>query len=52
MKVTDKHVFFWGEWPSNWYRAEFDAEVLINGKKETKHFYNVDAAGSDDADCM
>ena len=40
MKVTDKHVFFWGEWPSNWYRAEFDAEVLINGKKETKHFYN------------
>jgi len=40
MKVTDKHVLFWGEWPSNWYRAEFDAEVLINGKKETKHFYN------------
>ena len=40
MKVTDKHVLFWGEWPSNWYRAEFDAEVLIGGKKETKHFYN------------
>ena len=40
MKVTDKHVLFWGEWPSNWYRAEFDAEVLIDGKKETKHFYN------------
>ena len=40
MNVTDKHVLFWGEWPSNWYRAEFDAEVLINGKKETKHFYN------------
>lgn len=40
MKVTNKHVLFWGEWPSNWYRSEFDTEVLINGKKETKHFYN------------
>jgi ribA/ribD-fused uncharacterized protein len=40
MNVTDKHVLFWGEWPSNWYRAEFNAEVLIDGKKETKHFYN------------
>ena len=40
MKVTSKHILFWGEWPSNWYRAEFDAEVLIDGKKETKHFYN------------
>ena len=28
MKVTDKHVLFWGEWPSNWYRAEFDADYL------------------------
>lgn len=25
MKVTDKHVFFWGEWPSNWYPSKFTA---------------------------
>jgi len=40
MKVTDKHVLFWGEWPSNWYPAEFDVEVMLEGKKQTKHFYN------------
>lgn len=40
MKVTDKHVLFWGEWPSNWYPAEFDVEVLINGEKQKKHFFN------------
>jgi len=40
MKVTDKHVLFWGEWPSNWYRAEFDVEVMIDGEKQKKHFFN------------
>ena len=40
MRITDKHVFFWGDWPSNWYKAEFDAEVMINGEKEKKHFFN------------
>ncbi len=40
MKITDKHVLFWGEWPSNWYKTEFEAEVMINGKKEKKTFYN------------
>ena len=40
MNVTDKHVLFWGEWPSNWYPAEFDVEVLINGEKQKKHFFN------------
>lgn len=38
MKVTDKHVCFWSEWPSNWYPAEFDVEV--NGVK--CHFYNTE----------
>ena len=23
MRVTDKHVFFWGEWPSNWFPTYF-----------------------------
>ena len=23
MKITDKHVLFWGDWPSNWYPAKF-----------------------------
>jgi ribA/ribD-fused uncharacterized protein len=36
MKVTDKHVFFWGEWPSNWYPCVFTAEY--EGKEYT--FYN------------
>ena len=26
MRVTDKHVFFWGEWPSNWFKCHFVAE--------------------------
>ena len=38
MKVTDKHVCFWNEWPSNWYPAEFDIEV--NGA--LCHFYNTE----------
>lgn len=36
MRVTNKHVFFWGEWPSNWYPCEFNAEY--DGKTYT--FYN------------
>lgn len=36
MKVTDKYVYFWGEWPSNWYRCHFTIED--NGK--TLHFFN------------
>lgn len=36
MKITDKHVFFWGEWPSNWYPCTFNANV--DGKTIT--FYN------------
>lgn len=23
MRVTDKHIFFWGEFPSNWYKCHF-----------------------------
>ena len=38
MRVTDKHVCFWKEWPSNWHPAEFDIEV--NGVK--CHFYNTE----------
>ena len=38
MRVTDKHVCFWNEWPSNWHPAEFDIEV--NGV--TCHFYNTE----------
>ncbi len=38
MRVTDKHVCFWNEWPSNWHPVEFDVEV--NGVK--CHFYNTE----------
>ena len=38
MRVTDKHVCFWNEWPSNWHPAEFDVEV-----NDVKcHFYNTE----------
>lgn len=40
MKITDKHILFWGEWPSNWYPAEFDVEMMIKGEKKNLHFYN------------
>ena len=31
MRVTNKHIFFWGEWPSNWFPCRFTLEQ--NGKK-------------------
>ena len=40
MNVTDKHVLFWGEWPSNWYTTEFKVKVLNDGKEEVLTFYN------------
>ena len=36
MRVTDKHIFFWGEWPSNWYKCRFTVEH--EGK--TLEFFN------------
>ena len=38
MRVTDKHVCFWNEWPSNWHPAEFDIEV----NEVHCHFYNTE----------
>jgi ribA/ribD-fused uncharacterized protein len=38
MRVTDKHVCFWSEWPSNWHPAEFDLEV----NEVNCHFYNTE----------
>jgi len=40
MKVTDKHVLFWGEWPSNWFKTEFKVKVLNEDKEEILTFYN------------
>lgn len=31
MRVTSKHIFFWGEWPSNWFKCHFTVEH--NGKE-------------------
>lgn len=31
MRVTDKHIFFWGEFPSNWYKCHFT--VKHDGKE-------------------
>lgn len=36
MRVTDKYIYFWGEFPSNWYKCHFTIED--NGK--TLHFFN------------
>jgi len=38
MRVTDRHVCFWNEWPSNWHPAEFDIEV----NEVQCHFYNTE----------
>lgn len=35
MKVTDKHVFFWGQYLSNWHEAPFTVEY--EGKKYRFH---------------
>lgn len=40
MNITKKHVLFWGEWPSNWYPAGFDVEMMIKGEKKNLHFFN------------
>lgn len=36
MRVTDKYIFFWGDFPSNWYKCHFTVER--NGK--TLEFFN------------
>ena len=38
MRVTDKHIFFWGGIFSNWQRAVFDAEY----EGETHRFFNTE----------
>lgn len=35
MRVTEKHVFFWGEFPSNWHPARF---VIERDGKELEFF--------------
>lgn len=35
IKVTDKHIFFWSGWPSNWYPSIFTAEY--EGKEYEFH---------------
>ena len=37
MKVTDKHVFFWGEWPSNWHPCHFTVD---SKRSEKLVFFN------------
>lgn len=27
LKITDKHVFFWGGWPSNWATTKFSDKI-------------------------
>ena len=38
IRVTDKHVFFWSGWPSNWYPSIFQAEY--EGEEHT--FYTAE----------
>lgn len=35
MRVTDKHIYFWGDFPSNWYPSPF--EIERDGKKLVFH---------------
>lgn len=36
MRITNKHIFFWGEWPSNWYKCHFT--IKYDGKE--MEFFN------------
>ena len=36
MRVTDKHIFFWGEWPSNWFKCKF----TVNHDGKELEFFN------------
>ena len=38
MKITDKHVLFWGDWPSNWYPAK----IIVKQDGETIRFDNTE----------
>lgn len=38
IRITDKHVFFWFGWPSNWYPSKFTAKINDNDYQ----FYNVE----------
>jgi predicted NAD-dependent protein-ADP-ribosyltransferase YbiA (DUF1768 family) len=31
MRITNKYIFFWGDWPSNWYPCHF--VVKENGEE-------------------
>jgi ribA/ribD-fused uncharacterized protein len=35
MKVTDKYIYFWGEWPSNWYPCS----ITVKEDDKTLEFY-------------
>lgn len=43
MRVTDKHVFFWSGWPSNWFpsnfKAEFDGQEFTFANTEQYFMY-------------
>ena len=36
MKITDKHVLFWGDWTSNWYPAK----IIVKQYGKTIRFNN------------
>lgn len=36
MKISDKYIYFWGEWPSNWFPCFF----TINYEGKEYKFYN------------
>ena len=33
LDITEKHVFFYKEWPSNFYRADFKYTSMFNGEE-------------------
>ena len=38
MKITDKHVLFWGDWPSNWYPPK----IIVKQDGKTLRFDNTE----------
>ena len=51
LDITEKHVFFYKEWPSNFYRADFKYTSMFNGE-EHQFFCTEQAFMSEKAACF
>ena len=53
LRITDKHIFFWNGWPSNWYPAKIKVKIdevdrIFNNSEQ--YFMYLKAKKFDDAE--